>query len=168
MYIIRRFAACVGIFICDCLFVALDKKTHWYFHAVSPGFSGLSENLQSTWSPSVSITLMARVDYFGLHRCRPAAFTQQVCSGIGDMGTGSGPETRACITQVHGFCALATANSCGSAWEPMLMCDTGTGTHASYYTTDTHGFPCTSLSHLTYIMATEYKNSSGDEIANVN
>jgi len=48
---------------------------------------------------------MTVADYFGLHRCRPAAFTQQVCSGVGDTGTVLGTRT--------GFRAVATANMAG-------------------------------------------------------
>jgi len=44
---------------------------------------------------------MARVDYFGLHRCRLAAWMQQVCSSVGD--TGSGTRARYHTTDAHGF-----------------------------------------------------------------
>ena len=44
---------------------------------------------------------MAVADYFGLHCCRPAAFMQQVCSGVGDTGTGTRAGYHA--TDVHGF-----------------------------------------------------------------
>jgi len=50
---------------------------------------------------------MAVADYFGLQRCRPVAFTQRVCSGVGDTGMGSG---NLCWYQAH---AVATANMAG-------------------------------------------------------
>jgi len=46
---------------------------------------------------------MALADYFGLHRCRPAAFMQQVCSGVGDIGTGSRNELQTFRTQDLSF-----------------------------------------------------------------
>jgi len=73
---------------------------------------------------------MAVADYFSLHCCRPAAFTQQVCSGVGDTGTGS----------------LYPCRYEANAREPVHVPDTGTGTRAGYHATDVHGFPCTSLS----------------------
>jgi len=67
-----------------------------------PGLWAPSENSQSACWPTVLITLMAVADYFGLHCCRPAAFTQQVCSRVGDTGTGS----RA-VAQPSNGCATA-------------------------------------------------------------
>jgi len=46
------------------------------FNAMLPGLWAPSENSQSACWPSVLIILMAVADYFSLHRCRPAAFTQ--------------------------------------------------------------------------------------------
>ena len=63
-----------------------------------PGLCAPSENSQSVYWPSVLITLMAVEDYFGLHCCRPAAFTQQVCSGVSDTDTGS---RNSCWYQAH-------------------------------------------------------------------
>jgi len=48
---------------------------------------------------------MAVADYFGLHRCRPAAFTQHVCIAVGDPVLVSGTRM--------GSRAVATANMAG-------------------------------------------------------
>jgi len=85
---------------------------------------------QSACWPSVLITLMAVADYFVLLCCRPAAFTQtqQVCSTVGDTGTGS-------------------RNRC---WfpEPVLVSGTRTGSRAVAQPSNSwllHGNPCVCL-----------------------
>jgi len=77
-----------------------------YFNDLLPGLwavGTIGKLSQSACWPSFLITLMALADYFGLHRCRPAAFMQQVCSGVGDIGTGSRNELQTFRTQDLSF-----------------------------------------------------------------
>ena len=80
-------------YLCDCFFTCCSRIKHHYIYITLTLCCRLVRTIgklsQSACWPSVLITLMAVADYFGLHCCRPAAFTQQVCNRVGDTGTGS-------------------------------------------------------------------------------
>jgi len=109
-------------YLCDCFFTCCVRINTIIYITLTLCYPACAHHrkTQSVCWPSVLITLMAVADYFGLHCCRPAAFMQQVCRGVGDTGTGSGTRaharTRAGIRHAHGFRCSSTAS--WMEWRP--------------------------------------------------